>query len=66
MDEEFILFCTCPCSGLGWIHRPVTFENSRGFGMQLNKMLVDQIGGVIRIERGNGTKFLIKFEPGNE
>jgi PAS domain S-box-containing protein len=44
----------------------VTFENSSGFGMQLVKILVDQIEGVIRIERGNGIKFVIEFEPGNE
>lgn len=40
----------------------VTFENSTGFGMQLIKMLVDQIEGSIRIERGNGTNFVIEFE----
>ncbi len=39
----------------------VSFENSGGFGMQLIKMLVDQLCGTIRIERGAGTKFVMNF-----
>jgi two-component system, chemotaxis family, CheB/CheR fusion protein len=40
----------------------ISFENSTGFGMQLVKMLVEQIEGSIRIERGEGAKFVIDFE----
>ncbi len=40
----------------------VTFENSTGFGMQLAGMLTGQIGGSIRIERGEGTRFVLEFE----
>ncbi len=47
-------------NGVG-IPESVTFENSTGFGMQLVKILVEQIDGNIRIERGNGTKFVIEF-----
>jgi PAS domain S-box-containing protein len=39
----------------------VTFENSTGFGMQLAGMLTEQIGGAIRIERGEGTRFVLEF-----
>jgi two-component sensor histidine kinase len=39
------------------------FENTTGFGMQLVKMLVEQIRGSIRIERGKGAKFIIMFDP---
>ncbi len=47
-------------NGIG-IPESVTFENSTGFGMQLVGMLTEQIGGSIRIERGDGTKFVIEF-----
>jgi two-component sensor histidine kinase len=47
-------------NGIG-IPESVDFENSTGFGMCLVSMLVDQIGGNIRIERVGGTKFIIEF-----
>ncbi len=40
----------------------ISFENSPGFGMQLVMMLSRQIGAAIRIERGEGTKFIIEFD----
>jgi PAS domain S-box-containing protein len=40
----------------------VTFENSTGFGMQLAVMLTEQIGGSLRIERGEGTRFVLEFD----
>lgn len=40
----------------------INFENSTGFGMQLISMLTEQISGIIKIERGEGTKFVIEFE----
>ncbi|GAB1456941.1 hypothetical protein MASR2M48_22490 [Spirochaetota bacterium] len=49
-------------NGIG-IPESVGFENTTGFGMQLIKMLTEQIGGAVRIDRGNGTKFVIEFEP---
>lgn len=47
-------------NGVG-LPESITFEESTGFGMNLVKMLVDQIGGSITIERGNGTKFILEF-----
>ena len=39
----------------------VTIEKSTGFGLDLVRMLTEQIGGTIRIERGNGTRFVLEF-----
>ncbi len=39
----------------------VDFENSTGFGLQLVGILTKELGGNIRIERGNGTKIILKF-----
>lgn len=39
----------------------VNFENSTGFGMKLIGMLAQQLGGDIRIERGEGTGFVFDF-----
>jgi two-component sensor histidine kinase len=43
------------------IPESVSFESSKGFGLQLIGLLVKQIGGVISIDRANGTKFTIEF-----
>jgi len=40
----------------------VDFENSTGFGLMLVGMLIKQIEGQIRIERGLGTRIIIDFE----
>jgi len=40
----------------------VNFENSPGFGLDLVYMLTEQIGGTIRIERGEGTGFVLEFD----
>lgn len=37
----------------------VDFENPTGFGLVLVSGLVKQLGGAVRIERGNGTRFVI-------
>jgi PAS domain S-box-containing protein len=39
----------------------VDLENSGGFGMQLLKMLVQQIGGSMRLEKSGGARFVIEF-----
>jgi two-component sensor histidine kinase len=39
----------------------VDFENSNGFGLMLIKMLTHQLSGNIRIERNNGTGFILEF-----
>ena len=44
------------------IPETVTFSNSKGFGMQLVEMLTEQLHGSIRIERGEGTRFVLEFE----
>jgi len=40
----------------------ISLENSTGFGMQLVGMLTKQIGGSIKIERENGTEFVLEFD----
>ncbi len=40
----------------------IDFKNSTGFGMQLVGILTEQIGGIIRIEHGEGTKFILEFD----
>jgi PAS domain S-box-containing protein len=44
----------------------VSFDNSTGFGLTLAKALAEQLGGSIRIERGNGTRMVIEFEVSGE
>ncbi len=39
----------------------IDFKNSKGFGMQLVKMLSDQLKGTIRIEHGEGTGIILEF-----
>ncbi len=48
-------------NGVGFPHE-IDLETSTGFGMQLLKMLVQQIGGTIRLEKGNGVRFVIEFD----
>lgn len=48
-------------NGIG-IPESVGFNNSSGFGLDLVGMLVEQIGGSVIIERGDGTKFLLEFD----
>jgi len=40
----------------------VDFDNSTGFGLTLVKLLTDQLCGVIRIERSDGTKIILEFD----
>jgi len=40
----------------------VSFERSTGFGLVLVNGLTRQLGGSIRIERGNGTRIVLEFE----
>lgn len=47
--------------GVG-VPEQINFENSTGFGLELVKMLVSQIGGRVRVERGGGTKFVLEFD----
>ncbi len=43
------------------IPESVSFENSTGFGLQLVHALAQKLDGSIRLERGNGTKFVLEF-----
>jgi len=45
-------------NGVG-LPESISFTHSTGFGMKIVGMLVDQIDGTIRIERGEGTAFVI-------
>jgi two-component system, chemotaxis family, CheB/CheR fusion protein len=47
--------------GAGLPHT-VDFEHSTGFGLQLVQLLVRQIGGTIRIDREEGTRYVIELE----
>lgn len=40
----------------------IDFDNTSGFGLQLIKLLSDQMHGSIKIERENGTRFILEFE----
>jgi len=40
----------------------VDFENSAGFGLMLVRMLTEQLGGSISLERRNGTRIILDFE----
>jgi PAS domain S-box-containing protein len=40
----------------------IGLEESSGFGLHLVAMLGAQLGGAIRVERGNGTRFILEFE----
>ncbi len=48
-------------NGLG-IPDTSAVKNSAGFGMHLVNMLTDQIGGSIKIECSEGTKFVVEFK----
>lgn len=48
-------------NGIG-IPESIDFNKNSGFGMQLVAMLTEQIGGIIRIERGEGSKFVLEFD----
>ena len=43
------------------IPETIDIENSSGFGLQLVGRLTKQIGGTIKIERENGTRFVLEF-----
>jgi len=60
LSDNHVTF-TIQDNGVG-MPESVDFVNSPGFGMQLVSMLTEQIGGSIRIERGEGTKFVLEFD----
>jgi two-component sensor histidine kinase len=47
--------------GVG-IPESIDIGSSTGFGLQLVQMLAEQLEGTIRIERGNGTKYVLEFD----
>jgi two-component sensor histidine kinase len=57
-DTIFIL--TVSDSGIG-IPKDFELEDSNSLGLQLVKILVDQLGGEIELKRDSGTKFCIRF-----
>ena len=48
-------------NGVG-IPETVDFGSTTGFGLDLVKMLTEQIEGNIRFERGDGTRFVLEFD----
>jgi PAS domain S-box-containing protein len=47
--------------GIG-IAESIDFGSSTGFGLELVRMLTEQLGGTIRVERDNGTRWTLEFE----
>jgi len=47
-------------NGIG-IPESIDITNSSGFGLQLVEMMTKQLRGTIKIERNNGTKFILEF-----
>jgi len=47
-------------NGIG-IPESIDIANSSGFGLQLISMITDTLNGTIKIERDNGTKFILEF-----
>ncbi len=47
-------------NGVG-IPESIAFETSTGFGLQLVALLTKQLKGTIRLERGQGTRFILEF-----
>ena len=47
-------------NGIG-MPESVNIETSEGFGFKLVSMLSEQLNASIKIERGNGTKFIFEF-----
>ncbi|HME42443.1 MAG TPA: sensor histidine kinase, partial [Syntrophorhabdales bacterium] len=47
-------------NGIGFPEH-VDFRNSSSLGLTLINSLVDQLGGAIKLDRGNGTSFTITF-----
>lgn len=43
------------------IPESISIENPTGFGMRLVDMLVRQLGGTVRIDRSDGTRFIVEF-----
>jgi two-component sensor histidine kinase len=50
--------------GIG-IPEEINFENTEKLGLTLIKILTEQIEGNVKLERINGTKFIIKFKGYN-
>jgi two-component sensor histidine kinase len=48
-------------NGIG-IPDSMDIENPGGFGLQLVCMLMEQIDGVVKIERDHGAKFILEFD----
>jgi len=59
--QENLVTLTLADNGNG-MPESVSFEHSTGFGLVLVNSLTEQLGGTIRIERGQGTKIVLEFE----
>ncbi len=56
---NFVL--TVSDNGIGF-PEDLDFRNTESLGLQLVTVLVDQIGGAIKLNRNNGTEFKITFK----
>ncbi len=48
-------------NGIG-MPESVSFEKTTGFGLQLVQALAQQLNGVLRVERRDGTKVVLEFD----
>lgn len=48
-------------NGIG-LNESISIENSPGFGLKLISLLIKQLKGSIKIEKENGTRYIISFE----
>lgn len=48
-------------NGIGF-PESIDFRNTKSFGLDLVNMLTEQIGGSIKLERGEGTRFILEFD----
>lgn len=48
-------------NGIG-LDEEIKIDSTTGFGLNLVNMLMEQVGGSVRIEREDGTKFILQFK----
>jgi len=60
VKREGRIVLTIGDDGVG-IPESLDFEHTTGFGLVLVSTMVRQLGGTIRLERGEGTRFVIEF-----
>ncbi len=60
-NTEKHMILTVSDDGIG-MPPEIEFTATTGFGLQIVKLLCDQIGGIISIQRGSGTQIILEFD----